>query len=80
MIDRQPGCPVFEGVKIFSATKARDRDKLGDNVTNWMNLHQQYQIVDRQVLLSSDSEFHCLVVTLFYTETKREDKSSAPSR
>ena len=74
MIERLPGCPAFEGMKIFSATKARDRETLGDTVTNWMNRHKQYQVVDCKVSQSSDSEFHCVVVALFYTETKRETR------
>ncbi len=54
------------GVKVFSATKARERSRLGDDVTDWMRAHQDVEIVDKIVTQSSDSEFHCLTITLFY--------------
>ncbi len=57
----------FQGVKVFSATKARDREALGDNVTHWMRKHPDCEIVDKIVTQSSDSEFHCLTITLFYS-------------
>ena len=54
------------GVKVFSATKARERGRLGDDVTDWMRANQNAEIVDKIVTQSSDSEFHCLTITLFY--------------
>lgn len=57
---------MFEGCKVFSATKARDRDGLGERITEWMKEHPEYEIVDRDVLQSSDSEFHCLSIVLWY--------------
>ena len=27
---------MFTGVKVFSATKARDREELGENVSRWL--------------------------------------------
>ncbi|MCP4445618.1 MAG: hypothetical protein GY811_09805 [Myxococcales bacterium] len=54
------------GVKVFSATKARERSRLGDDVTVWMRDNETAEIVDRIVTQSSDSEFHCLTITLFY--------------
>jgi hypothetical protein len=56
------------GVKVFSATKARDRDVLGESITEWIRSHPQLEIVDKIVTQSSDSEFHCLTITLFYRE------------
>ena len=32
---------MFTGVKVFSATKARDRDELGENVTRWLRDNQK---------------------------------------
>ena len=55
------------GVKVFSATKARDREELGDKVTAWIRDNPKMRIVDKHVGLSSDSEFHCLTITIFYT-------------
>ena len=54
------------GVKVFSATKAKEREGLGDQVTRWLRDHKDYEIVDKIVTQSSDSEFHCLTITLFY--------------
>jgi hypothetical protein len=57
----------FEGVKIFSATKAADRLALGERVTAWLGEHPEYQVVDRRVTQSSDASFHCLAITIFWT-------------
>lgn len=58
----------FNGVKVFTATKARVREVLGEMVTDWIRSHPTAEIVDRTVTQSSDSEFHCLTITLFYNE------------
>jgi len=57
---------MTRGVKVFSATKARERESLGENVTKWLTDNPQVQVVDKTVTQSSDSEFHCLTITLFY--------------
>lgn len=54
------------GVKVFSATKAKEREALGENVTEWIRRNPGAEIVDKIVTQSSDSEFHCLTITLFY--------------
>jgi hypothetical protein len=56
----------FTGVKVFSATKARDRDELGETVTRWLRSNADLEVVDRVVSQSSDDEFHCLTIVLFY--------------
>lgn len=56
----------FNGVKVFTATKARERAKLGEDVTQWILEAGKIVIVDKIVTQSSDSEFHCLTITLFY--------------
>ncbi len=56
----------FTGVKVFSATKARERDELGEQVTRWLRDNPERQVVAKKVTQSSDSEFHCLTITLFY--------------
>lgn len=58
----------FDGVKVFTATKARERENLGETITRWLQERPGVQIVDKVVRQSSDSEFHCLSVLLFYTE------------
>ncbi|HEV3191326.1 MAG TPA: hypothetical protein VGY54_12545 [Polyangiaceae bacterium] len=56
----------FDGVKIFSATLARDRAQLGDRITTWLGEHPEYEISDKVVTQSSDNEFHCVAITLFW--------------
>jgi hypothetical protein len=57
---------VFNGVKVFSATKAREREDLGENVTRWLRANPNVRVIDKVVTQSSDREFHCLTITLFY--------------
>ena len=54
------------GLKVFSATKARDREVLGERVTDWIREHSEHEVFDKTVTQSSDAEFHCLTITLFY--------------
>ena len=56
----------FTGVKIFSATKAKEREELGESITRWLQANADLEIVDRVVSQSSDNEFHCLTIVLFY--------------
>ena len=59
----------YTGVKVFSATKAKEREELGERVTAWVREHPQYEIVDRVVRQSSDREFHCLSITVFFRDS-----------
>ena len=56
------------GVKVFSATKAKEREALGEAITEWIRSHPGMEIIDKIVTQSSDSEFHCLTITLFYKQ------------
>lgn len=58
----------FSGVKVFSTTLARDRESMGDNITRWLRENTNLEIVDKVVTQSSDKEFHCLTITLFFRE------------
>ncbi|MBX5484440.1 MAG: hypothetical protein IRZ16_21675 [Myxococcaceae bacterium] len=58
----------FTGVKVFSTTLARDRENMGENITKWLKENPGVEIVDKQVTQSSDKEFHCLTITLFYRQ------------
>ena len=60
------GAVLFTGVKVFSTTLARDREMMGENITKWIRENPQVEIVDKVVTQSSDKEFHCLTITLFY--------------
>jgi hypothetical protein len=59
---------TLTGVKVFSATKAKEREELGDTVTRWLRANPDLEIVDRVVSQSSDDEFHCLSIVLFYRQ------------
>jgi hypothetical protein len=63
--------PVFTGMKVFSTTLARDREQMGDTITRWLADNPNLEIVDKTVTQSSDKEFHCLTITLFYRERPR---------
>jgi hypothetical protein len=56
----------FTAVKVFSTTLARDREAMGETITKWIKDNPGAEIVDRVVRQSSDKEFHCLTITLFY--------------
>ncbi|HEX9291169.1 MAG TPA: hypothetical protein VF904_16735 [Anaeromyxobacteraceae bacterium] len=56
------------GVKVFSATKAKEREELGESVTRWLRSNADLEVVERVVTQSSDNEFHCLTIVLFYRE------------
>jgi len=58
----------FNGVKIFSATMAQERDRLGERITDWLREHPKWEVVDTVVTQSSDEAFHCLAITIFYNE------------
>ncbi len=56
----------FTHVKVFSATKLAERNELGEVITRWLKEHPEFDIVDKEVRLSSDDQFHCLTITFFY--------------
>lgn len=58
----------YNAVKVFSGTKARDRENLGADLSKWI-AQQRPRIVDTVVLQSSDSEFHCLSIIVFYNHS-----------
>lgn len=62
---------MFTGVKVFSATKAKEREELGENVTRWLRSNSDLEIVDRVVAQSSDNEFHCYTLVLFYRQKQQ---------
>jgi hypothetical protein len=54
-------------VKVFSATRARDREALGEVVTAWIASNPDVRVLKTVVSLSSDSAFHCLSIVLIGT-------------
>lgn len=71
---RRPGQLVLRpdlevtGIQVFSATMPAQRANLGEVVTAWIAAHPNIKIVDVTVTQSSDSDFHCLSITLTYWE------------
>lgn len=56
----------YNFVRVFSATKARDRMALGDRLTEWLRRQPAgTEIINVVVRQSSDQEFHCLSIILF---------------
>ena len=56
-------------VKVFSATKSRDREKLGDRVTAWIAQNPTVEVLRTSVTQTSDAGFHCLSFVLFCAAT-----------
>ena len=63
---------AFNGVKVFSATMVAQREVLGEKVTDWIRAHPDFAINDVVVSQSSDDQFHCIAITVFYTEPLRK--------
>ena len=59
---------TFNGVKVFSATMCAARDQLGETVTAWLAANPHLIVTDFVVTQSSDSQFHCVAITVFYWE------------
>jgi len=57
---------AYQGVRVFTATKAQERERLGEQVTEWLRAHPTVEIVDTVVKQSSDQQFHCLSIVVFY--------------
>jgi hypothetical protein len=63
---------IFSGVKVFSATRAEERGKLGDYFTAWSREHPELQVVETRVLQSSDSAYHCFTIVVFYDRHRQQ--------
>lgn len=61
----------FDGCKVFSATLARDREAMSETINRWLSEHPEVEVVDKTVALSSDRQFHCLTIILFYRDRPR---------
>ena len=64
----------FDSIKVFSTTLARDREVMCENITRWIKENPGIEIVDRTVTQSSDKEFHCLTVTIFYRANQAKER------
>jgi len=61
---------MFTAAKVFSATKAKEREELGEVITHWIAANPDVEILDKVVTQSSDREFHCLTITIFYRRNR----------
>lgn len=52
--------------KVFSATKVREREHLGERVSDWLAQQKDIEIIKQHVVQSSDREFHCLSIVILY--------------
>lgn len=55
-------------VQVFSATLARDRDRVGDLVTDWLRANPQVAVSEIRTHQSSDNSYHCLTFIIFGAE------------
>ena len=67
-MQRPTSSPNTNLIKVFSATKARERDDLGDRITAWIRSNPGIQVLRTVVSQSSDERFHCLSVVLICAE------------
>lgn len=58
----------YTAVHVFTATKAHDREQLGESVSRWLAGHPNLEPVHTVVTQSSDSQFHCLSIVVFVRE------------
>lgn len=56
----------IDGVKTFSATRAVDRERLGQEVEAWSRMNQHLEVVDVRTLQSSDKAYHCLSIVVLW--------------
>lgn len=57
----------YNAVKVFTATKAKEREALGEVMSAWLRrMEGEIEVVDTKVIQSSDQQFHCLTIVVFY--------------
>jgi hypothetical protein len=52
-------------VKVFTATRAADRESLGGKLSAWLDARPDLEVVRALVRQSSDASFHCLSIIVF---------------
>jgi hypothetical protein len=58
----------FNGVKIFSATMAHERETLGEKVTSWFVKNPDFEIHEIETMQSSDNAFHCITILVYFSD------------
>ena len=59
---------TFDGAIVFTASLRRDREALGDRITEWLKAHPERAVVDTVVVLSSSRRFHCQTIVIFWRQ------------
>jgi hypothetical protein len=55
--------------RVFSCTKAADRDRIDTSINDYLaHIQHTHEVLEIRTLLSSDSEFHCFVVMVISTK------------
>ena len=58
---------AYNAVKVFTATRAKERESLGEVMSGWLKrMGGTIELVDTKVIQSSDQQFHCLTIVVFY--------------
>ena len=70
---------LFTDVKVFSVSTYGARLELSDRINEWLAQNRDIEIVDKEVLQSSDSSFHCYTLTLFFVRTKPAGEGATES-
>ena len=58
----------YNGMKVFSVSKAEERDRLGERVTAWLTDHPEVEVRKIKTLQSSDKAFHCISIVLLFQD------------
>ena len=63
----------YEAVKVFTASKVRERREMGEVVTSWVRDLERSggRVVEAVVAQSSDREFHCYTIVMFYRRGRK---------
>lgn len=69
----------FTDVKVFSVSTYGARLELSDRINEWLAQNRDIEIVDKEILQSSDASFHCYTLTLFFVRTKPAGEGAAES-
>jgi hypothetical protein len=66
---------AYDSVKVFTATKAKEREALGEVITAWMRRNEGLiEVINTEVRQSSDQQFHCLTIIVFYRRLSTPDR------
>ena len=63
-------------VKVFSVTKVKDREAIGEQVTAWLAAHPAVRVLKTVVTLSSDQKFHCF--SIVRSARRRSSQRASP--